>query len=121
LFARALDAVDVANPFSGQNLAFTAETAAVFFLRRWHLDHCADAWFATIVRGQRPDQRLAINLVGLRPPPSAGCRNKSGIDDVPFSSVRLQHPMDSKTVGASFLDHNHRKVRPHPRSGFLLE
>jgi hypothetical protein len=63
--------VPVANTFSGQHLALSAKTASIFPVGCRRPYHRADAWFATLVRQQRANQRLAIDLVGLRPPPPA--------------------------------------------------
>ena len=48
-------------------LALTRETTAVLFLGCRDPDHRTHPWLASLVGQQRPDQRLAVDLVGLRP------------------------------------------------------
>src|SRR6185503_18890707 len=66
---QALDPVDVRHPLRHQRLALAAEPAPVLLLRARCPDHGADAGFATLVRQERSQQRLAIDAVRLRPAP----------------------------------------------------
>ncbi len=62
---QALDAIDVAHALVDQGLALTRDTATVLFLGRRHPDHRTHPWLASLIGQQRPDQRLAVDLVGL--------------------------------------------------------
>src|SRR3954469_7117445 len=66
-----LDAVDVCDPLSGQDLPLTADAALILLSRRGGFDHRTDPRLATLVGEKRTDQGFAIDLVGLRPPPPA--------------------------------------------------
>ena len=68
---QSFDPVDVLDPFHDQHLALTAKPASVFIFRRRQPDHRADARFAALVGEQRTNQSLAVDPVGLRPPPPA--------------------------------------------------
>ena len=95
---QSFDAIDVLDPLGDQHLALAAEAAAVFFLGRRRLDHRAHPRFAALVGQQRANQRLAVDPVGLRPPPPARCRNRGRIDDMAFDPFALQHPMNPEAV-----------------------
>jgi hypothetical protein len=72
---QSFNAIDVLDSLGDQNFALAAETATILFLGSWRLDHCAHSGFAALVRQQRANQRLTVDLVSLRPPAPTGCRN----------------------------------------------
>ena len=104
-----------------QHFALAAEAAAVLLLGSGHLDHRTHPGFAAFVGQKRADQRLAVDLVGLRPPPPARCGNRGRIDNVAFDPFALQHAMDPEAVQTGLLDCDDGEVPPRPRSRFLLE
>jgi len=111
----------VQDPLGGQHFALAAEAAAVLLLRSGRLDHRTHPGFAALVGQQRADERLAVDLVGLRPPPPARSGNRGRIDNVAFDPFALQHAMDPEAVQAGLLDCDDREVSARPRSRFLLE
>jgi len=84
------------------------QASAIFFFRRWHTDHRAAPWFATLIGQQRADQCLPVELVGLGPAPAARSCDRGGINDVTLDSFSLKDPMNPKPIQASFLDRNNR-------------
>ena len=106
---QSFDPVDMLDPFVDQHLALAAETAAVLFFGRWRLDHRAHPRFAALVRQQRAKQRLAVDPVGLRPPPPTRCRNRGRIDDVAFDPFTLQHAVNPEAVQPGFLNDDDRE------------
>ena len=63
--------VDMLDPLDCQRLALLVKTAAIFVSSRRRPDHGADTRFAAFVRQQRAHQSLAVDPVGLGPPPAA--------------------------------------------------
>ena len=80
------------------------EAAAVFVLGRRRPDHRAHARFAPLNSQQGAKQRLAVESIGLGPPPPARGRNRGRIDDVAFDAFLLQRAMKPETVRPCFLD-----------------
>jgi hypothetical protein len=68
-------AIDVLDSLGDQHFALAAETATILFLGSRCLNHCTHSGFASLVRQQRANQRLTVDLVSLRPPATTGCRN----------------------------------------------
>ena len=99
----------------GQHSALAAEAAAVLLLGSGHLDHRTHPRFAAFVGQKRADQRLAVDLVGLRPPPPARCGNRGRVDNVAFDLFALQHAMDPEAVQAGLLDCDDGEVPPRKR------
>src|SRR3954466_2623279 len=65
------DPVDVPHPLAHQDPTLAADTPAVLLLRRWRPGHRTHPRLATLEGHQGTHQGLAINPVGLRPPPPA--------------------------------------------------
>ncbi|OWK25006.1 hypothetical protein AJ87_14630 [Rhizobium yanglingense] len=78
----------MADALVGQRLTFTHKPAAVFFLRRWNPEHRANSRLTSLISQQRSDQRLAVDLVGLRPAAPAGCCNRGWVDDKTLDPFR---------------------------------
>jgi hypothetical protein len=116
-----LDPVDVTNPLSGQHLAFTAKTPMVFLLGCGSPYHRTDARFAALVCEKCPNQRLAIDPIGLRAPIPTRRRDRGRIDDMAFDPFLLKHAMDPEAVEACLLDDDERKALPGAHSRLLLE
>ena len=72
---QSFNAIDVPDSLGDEDVAFAAETATILFLGSRRLDHCAHSGFAALVRQQRANQRLTVDLVSFRPPAPTGCRN----------------------------------------------
>jgi hypothetical protein len=76
---QALDAIDVLDPLGDQHLALAANAAPIFFIGRRRLHHRAHPRFAALIRKQRAEQRLAIDLVGLGASPPTRRRDRGRI------------------------------------------
>src|ERR1700737_1603743 len=109
------------DPFGGQRLALTAKPAAVFIFRRRRPYHGADARFAAFVCQQRANQSLAVDPVGLGPPPPAGGRNRGRIDNVAFDLFALQHTVNPEAIQSRLLNDDDREGFSRPRERLLLE
>ena len=116
-----LDAVDVLDPFGGQDLAFTTDPAPILLVWGRGLDHRTHPGLAPLVGQQGANQSFAIDLVGLRPPTPPGCGDGSGIDDIALDPFRLQDAVDPEPVQPRFLDDDDGKDLPRPGACFLLE
>ena len=86
---QSFDPVDVLDPLHDQHLALTAKPASVFIFRRWQPHHRANARFPALVGEQRANQSLAVDPVGLRPPPPARCCNRGRINNMAFDPFIL--------------------------------
>src|SRR3954454_12834646 len=129
-----LDAIDVLDPFGGQDLALPTDPAPILLLGGRSLDHRTNPGLAPLVGQQSANQGFAplvgqksanraspINLVGLRPPTPPGGGDGSGIDDMALDPFALQDAVDPEPVQPRFLDDNDGKDLPRPGAGFLLE
>src|SRR3954452_16442359 len=116
-----LDAIDVLDPFGGQDLALPTDPAPILLVWGRGLDHRTNARLAPLVGQQSANQGFAIDLVGLRPPTPPGGGDGSGIDDMPLDPFALQDPVDPEPVQPRFLDDDDGKDLPRPGAGFLLE
>ena len=79
---QALDAVDVPNPLPQQGGALARGAPPVLLRRRGCHNHGVDARLPGSPGQQRPEQRLAVDGVGLRPPLPPWRGDRSRIDDV---------------------------------------
>ena len=104
------DPVDMLGALDDQDLALATDAPAIFVLDAGLSDHRTDAWLASLVGEQGADQRFAIDLVCLRAPPSAGCRNRCRIDDVALYAFTLQYTMDPEPIETGFLDDDEAEV-----------
>ena len=94
---QSFDAIDVLDPLVDQHFALAAEAATIFFLGRRRFNHRAHSRFAALIRQQRAKQGLAVDPVGLGPPPPARRRDRGRIDDVAFDSFILAAPDESRS------------------------
>jgi hypothetical protein len=111
---QALDAIDVLDPLGDQHLALAANAAPIFFIGRRRLHHRAHPRFAALIRKQRAEQRLAIDLVGLGASPPTRRRDRGRIDDMAFDAFALQHAMKPEAVKTCFLNDNDGKRVSRP-------
>src|SRR3954469_1750633 len=116
-----LDAVDVLDPFGGQDLAFTTDPAPILLVWGRSLDHRTHPGLAPLVGQQGANQSLTVDPVRLRPPTPPGCRDRGGIDDMALDPFLLQDAVDPEPVQPRFLDDNDGKDVPRPGACFLLE
>src|SRR3954451_10089210 len=77
-----LDAVDVLDPFGGQDLAFTTHAAPILLVWGRRLDHRTTPGLASLGAQQAPTKALPTYLVGPRPPQPPRCLDPGGIDDM---------------------------------------
>src|SRR4051812_30075607 len=115
------DPVDVSHPLAHQRPALAANAPAVLLLRRRRPGHRTHPRLAALEGHQGAYQGLAIDPVGLRPPPPARGQDRGGIDHVALDPFGLQHPVDPEAVQAGLLDNNDRKVPAGPRCSFAPE
>ena len=103
---QALDAVDVLDALRDQHPALARDAPAILVpgARRPH--HGADPRLAPLEGQQGPDQRLAVEPVGLRPATPARRGDRGGIDDVALDALVLQRTVDPEAVKPGFLDHD---------------
>src|SRR3954462_14870991 len=116
-----LDAVDVLDPFGGQDLALPTDPAPILLVWGRGLDHRTNARLAPLVGQQSANQGFAIDLVSLCPPTPPGGGDGSGIDDMALDPFLLQDAVDPEPVQPRFLDDNDGKDVSRPDAGFLLE
>src|SRR5260370_19758929 len=95
-----LNPVDVLHALGHKRPALPTDPAAVFLFGRRRFYHGTHPRFAALVGQQRADQRLAVDLVSLRPPAPARSQDRSGDDLMAFDSLTLQHAMDPEAVQA---------------------
>src|SRR3954447_18560521 len=93
-----LDAIDVLDPFGGQDLALPTDPASVLLVWGRGLDHRTNARLAPLVGQQSATQGFAIDLVGLPPPTPPGGGDGSGIDDMALDPFLLQDAVDPEPV-----------------------
>src|SRR5208282_6070228 len=86
-------------------------------------NHGTDPPLAASPRHQRPQQRLAVDRIGLGSPMPPVDRNRSRIDDVALDPVGDEQAMDPKSVQSGFLNDDRFDrhaiallgLRPRPR------
>jgi hypothetical protein len=116
-----LDPVDVPHPLAHQRPALAADTPAVLLLQRRRPGHRAHPWLAALEGHQGTHQGLAIDPVGLCPPPPARGQDRGGVDHVALDPFGLQHPVDPEAVQTSLLDDDNREVSAGPRRSLAPE
>src|SRR5512147_1721819 len=70
---------------------------------------------------QGPDERLAVETVGLRPATATRSRNRGRIDYVAFDTLTHQRTVDPEPVETGFLDHDDREMAARARLRLLPE
>ena len=116
-----LDAVDMPDALRDQHLAFARDTPAILVLGARLSYHGADPRLAALEGEQGPDERLAIEPVGLRPAPTPRCGDRGGIDDVALDPLLLQCAVNPEPVEPGFLDHDDRETASCARLRLLPE
>src|ERR1700758_2216279 len=92
------------DPLLQQNGAVAGGAPAILLLwRRWY-DHRADAWLPAPPRQQCSQQRLAVDSVGLRSPPTPWHDDRRGINHVAFNSICVQQSVNPEAVEPGFLN-----------------
>ena len=120
---QALDPIGVLNAFLEQRAALARQPPAILFFRARRANHGADPPLAASPRHQRPQQRLAVDRIGLGSPMPPVDRNRSRIDHVALDPVGEQQAMDPKSVQSRFLNDDRFDrhaiallgLRPRPR------
>jgi hypothetical protein len=105
----------VLDAFADQHLALARDAPAILVLRARRLHHGTDPRFAALEGEKRPDQRLAIEPVGLRSAAAPRCRDRSRIDDVALDPLLFQCAVNPEPVEPGFLDHDDREMASHAR------
>jgi hypothetical protein len=120
---QAFDPIGVPNAVLEQRAALARQAPAILFLRARRANHGANPSLAARPGHQRPQQRVAVNRVGLCSPMPAGDRDRSRVDHVALDPVGDEQAMDSKLLQSRFLNDDrfdpHAKtllgLRPRPR------
>src|SRR4051812_30760197 len=97
------------------------DPAAVLLVWARSLAHRTPPGLAPLVGQQCANQSLAVDPIGLRPPPPTGRGDRGGIDDMALDPFALQDAVDPEPVQPCFLDDDDGKDLPRPGTGFLLE
>src|SRR4051794_18005674 len=112
---QALDPVGVPDPFLQQHAALPRRAPAILLSRARRPHHRADPRLAAPPGQQRPEQRLAVDGVGLSAPLPPGRGDRPRIDDVALDAMGLEQPVHPEAVPAGLLDDHdldRRPVRP---------
>jgi hypothetical protein len=120
---QAADPVGVMNAFLEQRAALARQPPAILLFRARRDNHRTDPPLAASPGHQRPQQRLAVDRVGLGSPMPTGDRNRSRIDHVALDPIGKQQAMNPKPVQSRFLNDDRLDLhagallgfRPRPR------
>src|SRR5208282_3940243 len=101
---QASDPIGMLNAFLEQRAALARQAPAILVLRARRANHGTDPPLAASPGHQRPQQRLAVDRIGLGSPMPPGDRDRSRIDDVALDPLGEPQAMDPKPVQSRFLN-----------------
>ena len=101
---QAPNSIGVLNAFLDQRAALARQAPAILFFRARRANHGTDPPLAASPGHQRPQQRLAVDQIGLRPPMPPVDGDRSRIDDLALDPIGEQQAMNPKPVQSRFLN-----------------
>jgi hypothetical protein len=106
-------------PLDDQRLAFATNPAAILVLRRRSARHRTHPRLAPLERQRRPQQRLAVDPVGLGASAAPRNRDRGRVHHVALDPFLLQRPMDPEPVEPGFLNDDDRIANSRPSRSLL--
>ena len=94
---QAPNSIGMLNTFLEQRAALARQAPAILFFRARRANHGTDPPLAVSPGHQRPQQRLAVDRIGLRPPMPPVDRDRSRINDLALDPIGEQQDDESKT------------------------
>ena len=98
-----MDAIGVLHPLAHQTFSFAVKALAILVLEARNPDDGADLSLAAIVGHEHANKPLRINAVGLHAPSPAAYLDARRVQHMIADPMRLQEPMEPKTVIAGLI------------------